>query len=133
MKRIKIDPTKCTGCRHCEMACSINHYEHTFNSRNARIRVVKEGNLYFPVIGGPFTLGSCIAEGRVILNGQGYDICVLCRASCPMRSLFKEPGTEKPLKCDFCGEPPNPSCVKWCNSGALELVEEQEFLYDKGN
>ena len=93
MARIKIDHTKCTGCRHCEIACSLNHVENTANPRRARIRVMN-------------------------------DMCGLCRASCPEKPYFIEAETGIPLKCDFCGIPPSPSCVRWCNSGALELVED---------
>jgi benzoyl-CoA reductase subunit BamC len=52
------------------------------------------------------------------------DGCSLCPASsCPSRHLFVEPGTGIPLKCDMCGEPPDPMCVKSCFSGALTLVD----------
>ncbi len=33
MPRIKIDPGKCTGCRHCEIACSLNHVAGVANPR----------------------------------------------------------------------------------------------------
>jgi hypothetical protein len=26
----------------------------------------------------------------------------------------------------LCGEPPDPSCVKWCTSGALQFEEIEE-------
>ncbi len=38
------------------------------------------------------------------------DECVMCRASCPSKSVHKEPDTGIPFKCDFCGEPPDPQC-----------------------
>ena len=44
---------------------------------------------------------------------------MLCRASCPEKTIYKEPDTAIPLKCDFCGEPPDPECVKWCAAEAL--------------
>jgi len=123
MKRIKIDPSKCTGCRHCEAACSIHHVTCKVNPRKARIRVVKDKNQYIPVIAGPFTDASCNAKNFIVMNGEVHDLCIICRASCPIKPLFKDPEGDLPLKCDFCGEPPSPSCVKWCNSGALELVD----------
>jgi len=52
------------------------------------------------------------------------DGCVVCRASCPVKSAFKEPDTGIPLKCDFCGDPPDPQCVKWCDPDALTLVDD---------
>jgi len=123
MQKIKIDHKKCTGCRHCETACSLNHVPNTTNPRRARIRVFQEGNLYFPVIAGPFVDAACTSKNQIVVGDETYDFCLLCRASCPEKPFFVEAETEIPLKCDFCGIPPNPSCVRICNSGALELVE----------
>ena len=82
-----------------------------------------EGERLFPVIAGPLTEAECTAKRNVFIDGEEYDQCTLCHASCPLRSWFKEPETEIALKCDFCGDPPDPSCVKWCPSTALTLVE----------
>jgi benzoyl-CoA reductase subunit BamC len=62
------------------------------------------------------------------IEGKEYDECFFCRASCPSRDLFKEPDSGIPLKCDMCGEPPQPEplCVKWCMSDALMYVEREE-------
>jgi len=124
MPRIQVDHTKCTGCRHCETACSLNHVTNTANPRRSRIRVMKDGSLYYPVISGPFVDAACTSKQVITINGQNYDQCALCRASCPQKPYFIEAGTGIPLKCDFCGIPPNPSCVRWCNTGALELVDD---------
>jgi benzoyl-CoA reductase subunit BamC len=111
MARPALKP-KCTGCRHCEIACSLNHVTGIANPRRARIRVFREGNTFFPVIAGPFVDAACTS--KLTIN----------RATCPQKPFFIEAETGFPLKCDFCGIPPNPSCVRWCNSGALELVED---------
>jgi benzoyl-CoA reductase subunit BamC len=124
MPKIVIDHNKCTGCRHCEVACSLNHVTGIANPRRARIRVFREGNTFFPVIAGPFVDAACTSKLTIKAGDQTYDMCVLCRATCPQKSFFIEAETGFPLKCDFCGIPPNPSCVRWCNSGALELVED---------
>lgn len=125
MARIKIDYTKCSGCRLCELACSLQHVENTFNPKRARIRIFVEGNLYFPVIAGPYTEAACNSKHTVVIEGKELDACIFCRASCPARPIFKEPDTEIPLKCDFCGEPPDPQCVAVCLNGALCLVDEE--------
>ncbi len=124
MPRIKIDPSKCTGCRHCEIACSLNHVAGVANPRRARIRVFREGNVFFPVIAGPFVDAACTSKYDIGINGNAVNMCVICRASCPQKPIFIEADTGYPLKCDFCGIPPNPSCVRWCNSGALELAND---------
>jgi len=122
--RIKIDHTKCTGCKLCEVACSLEHTD-SINPWRSRIRVFITEEFCVPVIAGPYTEAACNSKGMVIINGKEIDGCVVCRASCPAKSVFKEPDTEIALKCDFCGEPPDPQCVRWCTSEALTLVEEQ--------
>jgi benzoyl-CoA reductase subunit BamC len=122
--RIKVDHDKCTGCRLCELACSLHHIENTFNPKRSRIKVFIEGELHYPVLAGPYTDAECTAKNMVVIAGHEYDECVLCRASCPAKPIFKEPDTEVPLKCDFCGDPPDPQCVKVCVPGALTFLPE---------
>jgi Fe-S-cluster-containing dehydrogenase component len=121
--RIKIDHTRCTGCKLCEVACSLHHTE-SANPWRSRIRVFVSEEFCLPVIAGPYTEAACNSKGIVLVEGREVDECVVCRASCPAKSVFKEPDTAIPLKCDFCGEPPDPQCVQWCASGALSLVGE---------
>ena len=122
MARIKVDHDKCVACCLCEIACSMQHTG-TINPKRSRIRVFIEGDTFFPVIAGPYTDAECTAKTNVSINGKEYDSCVLCRSSCPAKPIFKEPDTGIPLKCDFCGQPPDPQCVKVCLSGALTFVE----------
>lgn len=122
-KKIRIDFGKCTGCRNCEVACSLSHLEDITNPKRARIRVFLEEDSFYPVLSGPFTDAECTSKALVTIGGKEYDECTICRASCPAKIIFKEPDTGIPLKCDMCGEPPDPLCVKWCAGGALTLVE----------
>jgi Fe-S-cluster-containing hydrogenase component 2 len=124
-KKIKIDHSKCTACRHCEVVCSLKHFQNV-NTQKSCIRVFldEDVNLYFPVIAGPSTQAECTSKyDVVIVGGQQYDNCALCGASCPSKTWFREPDTENSLKCDFCCDPPDPECVKVCASGALFTVE----------
>lgn len=125
MERIRIDFNKCTGCRMCEVACSLSHLPSEVNPRRARIRVLREGEKSFPNIAGPYTEAGCNSQLLLVVDGETFDKCALCRASCPMKPIFKDTDGETPLKCDFCGllDSPGPSCVKWCHSGALTLVD----------
>ena len=125
MPRIKIDHTKCTGCRLCEMVCSLHHVENTFNSRRSRIRVFTLGDFCYPVLAGPYTEAECNSKLDEVIDGRDYDYCIVCRASCPAKPFFKEPELDIPLKCDFCGEPADPQCVKVCSPKALTLLEDK--------
>ncbi len=126
MKKILVDYTKCTGCRQCETACSANHYEGETNPAKSRIRIFidEENALFHPVISGPFTNAECTSKNVININGIEYDECTICRASCPGRPWFFEPGTNIALKCDFCGDPPDPQCVAICAHGALQLIDD---------
>jgi len=124
MSRIRIDYDKCTGCHLCEMACSLQHIDNTFNSKRSRIRVFTVGEYHFPVIAGPYTDAECTSKSNIIIDGHEIDGCLLCRASCPVKPIFKEPDVDIPLKCDFCGDPPDPQCVWVCTSGALTFIED---------
>lgn len=121
--RIKIDHRLCTGCKMCEIACSLKHTE-AVNPWRSRIRVYVEEEFCLPVIAGPYTEAACNSKGMIMVDRIEVDGCVVCRASCPVKSVYKEPDTGIPLKCDFCGEPPDPECVKWCVPKALTLTED---------
>ena len=122
MARIKVDHEKCVACCLCEIACSLQHTG-TINPKRSRIRVFVAGDTFFPVIAGPYTDAKCNSRTTIVIDGKEYDGCALCRASCPAKPIFKEPGTEIPLKCDFCGEPPDPQCIEVCSSDALTFEE----------
>jgi len=133
MKRIMIDYNKCTGCRHCEAACSLKHYENIVSPQKSRIRVFldEEKDLFFPVVAGPFSEAGCpyrTMEVFVNIGGKEYDACSICRASCPRRPWFRELDIETALTCNFCGDPPDPHCVKICVSGALTLIEVENSM-----
>jgi len=124
MARLMIDYNKCTGCEECETACSMNHYKNEVNPQKSRIRVYRDedAQIFFPVIAGSTTEAECTLKYDVLMEGKKYDECTLCRTSCPSRPWFREPDTDIALKCDFCGDPPDPSCVKVCTAGALTLI-----------
>ena len=125
--KIKVDHSKCNGCRHCEAACAIYHVEDGVNPHRSRIRIIKQGDEFFPVLAGPYTDAKCNVTNVIRIGDKEYDMCALCVASCPIKPVFREPDTEIPLKCDHCGEPvTNALCVKWCTSGALTLVETDD-------
>lgn len=121
--RIKIDHKKCIGCKQCEVVCSLVHTG-TANPWRSRIRIFIKEEFCLPVIAGPYTEAACNSKGMVMVDGLEVDGCVMCRASCPTKSVYKEPDTGIALKCDFCGEPPDPQCVRWCAPEALTLIEE---------
>jgi benzoyl-CoA reductase subunit BamC len=67
-----------------------------------------------------------MGKNKYFLDGKEYSDCDFCRAACPSRTLFHEPDSGLPLKCDMCEENPEgvePWCVQWCITDAL-IYEE---------
>jgi carbon-monoxide dehydrogenase iron sulfur subunit len=50
--------------------------------------------------------------------------CKMCLLACPSGSIHFDPDAQVSRKCDLCGG--DPSCVKFCISGALQFLEEEE-------
>ncbi len=133
VKEIKVDLDKCAGCRACEMACALSHAENKFGVANpamSRIHVlIKEmEDVYVPIRAGCYTPSECNGRHTVIIDGKEYGECSFCRASCPSRDYFKEPGSGLPLKCDMCENEDieEPYCVQACTFDALTYEEREE-------
>lgn len=139
---LTIDIEKCTGCRNCELACSVAH-THTFNPRRSRIQILKEEvkNLLVPVVclqcENPLCQEAC-PNGAIIQNDQGiisvdHNVCIGCMncvTACVYGGIGMDPITKKATKCDLCGG--NPACVKACQYGAISVVTpEPEGLHQR--
>jgi Fe-S-cluster-containing hydrogenase component 2 len=132
-KVLVVDHVKCTGCRLCEMVCSVKHTGANNPSRS-RIHVVKwplEG-FELPMLCQQCEVAPCIAVcprealsqdpilGRVALD---YDLCIgckLCVVACPFGGLGLDTVTRRVIKCDLCDG--DPMCVRFCDPGALQFI-----------
>jgi len=133
-KVLMLDYEKCTGCRTCELVCSVKH-EGAANPSKSRIKIVKwewEGR-YVPMSCQQCVDAPCLAVcpvkaisrdeqlNRVQVN---YDACIGCRmcvAACPFGAMSFNTDLKKVFKCDFCdGEP---QCSRFCEVKAVEYVE----------
>jgi len=134
VKVIKIDTDKCNGCRACEVACATFHSKPKYSSNNpakARIRVIHEPlkDIFVPVLAGEYSNAECTSRNKYVIDGKEHDECAFCRSSCPSRTLFKEPDSGLPLRCDTCEDDPDleePMCVQWCINDALTYEEREE-------
>jgi carbon-monoxide dehydrogenase iron sulfur subunit len=130
---------KCTGCRACELACSMVH-EKAFNPTKSRIRVQLEGvpELFVANVckscGKPPCAEACPTEPKAIYRdekaGGGMeihtDICIKCGKcieACPFGAISWHPTTKLPLVCNVCGG--DPECAKFCASKALIVGGKQ--------
>ena len=132
MNRVLIvDHAKCTGCRSCEMACSVAHGG-AVNPHKSAVRVVKwEGEgLSVPVVCLQCDEPACAAicpvqaiapdpaTGALIVD---TDLCVGCRmcvVACPFGAIALDGDRRRAVKCDLCGGA-EPWCVRFCEPGAL--------------
>jgi Fe-S-cluster-containing hydrogenase component 2 len=133
-KLILIDAEKCTGCRMCEMVCSIVH-EGCSNPARSRINVIKweTHGFYLPMLCQQCEKAPCALAcpvdaigrdeslGRMVVN---YDMCIgckLCVTVCPFGGMSYDAVGHRVIKCDFCDG--DPLCVKFCDPGALNYVD----------
>ena len=133
-KMIVIDQKACTGCRQCELVCSVKHTG-TADPSRSRIHVIKWEAEGFYL---PSTCQQCIeaacavvcpknaltrvrAEDRVVLD---YDLCIgckMCVMACPFGAMGIDTKEDRVIKCDHCGG--DPTCVKFCEAGALRYED----------
>jgi len=130
----------CTGCRLCEIACSLIK-EQKIQPGISRINV----HQYYPGVEFPVTCYQCGAEAKCVeacpvaalavdtskkLNTISIDtslctrtaqnsVCTLCLDECPGLVVNFHPTTSAPLICDMCGG--DPECVKVCPSQTITL------------
>jgi benzoyl-CoA reductase subunit BamC len=134
VKDIHVDVDKCTGCRACELACSMFHALPKYGSANpakARIHVMIDEfkDAYIPIRAGHYSPAECIGRYTYTINGKIYTECGFCKVACPSRGYFIEPDSGLPLKCDMCeADPPleEPMCVQVCQADALTYSEREE-------
>ena len=133
--KLVIQSEKCTGCRVCEIVCSLKSIN-AVNPRRAKIRV--ESN-YLKGIDNPIVCCQCenpvcisVCPVDAIKIDQKLEIpvvdkekctsCHLCVEKCPFKAIFIDPQTKLPLKCDLCSG--DPQCIKFCVSEAVTFAPQ---------
>ncbi len=128
--RLYADSSKCSGCRACLVACSLNLFTEN-NPKKAALLIVP----HFPSPGVYDTkvctqCGDCAAVCPTESIKQNdrtaytvdFDECNLCEAcvsECPENVMFvRAELASSAWKCDLCGD-----CVSVCGTGALWVAE----------
>ncbi|HBF42284.1 MAG TPA: electron transporter [Desulfobacteraceae bacterium] len=137
-KVLMIDYQKCTGCRLCELVCSVMH-DGISNPARSRIKVMKwesEG-LYIPMACQQCEDAPCmnVCPVKAISRDKDlgyvmvdYDVCIGCRscvAICPFGAMNYNIIDKKVFKCDLCGG--DPQCVRFCAEKAIDYVDAGEL------
>jgi Fe-S-cluster-containing hydrogenase component 2 len=133
------DLLRCSGCRRCELACSL-HHEGKMWPEASRIRVF----MLFPGAEVPHLcsqchdypcVASCPVKAlsvdkdtmAVRVNRKKCISCGKCIDACPGNIPFLHPGDNKATICDLCGG--DPECVKVCREArfdALWLIRQRK-------
>ncbi|MEE8300603.1 MAG: 4Fe-4S dicluster domain-containing protein [Desulfatiglandales bacterium] len=137
-----IDHDKCTGCRLCELVCSVKHTGASNPSR-ATVHVVKweDEGFYLPMLCQHCVDAPCtsVCPTNAIYKDEGlnrvmidYDLCIGCKvciAACPFGAMGFDEIEKKVIKCDICdGEP---LCVRFCDMKAIDYVDATTSNFEK--
>lgn len=118
------DYRNCTGCRLCEVACSLKHEEQIWPEAS-RVRVF----MLVPGVEVPHLCTQChdypcvaacpeealsVDEetGAVIVNDEKCTACGICIHVCPGEVPHLHPDRNRIVICDLCGG--DPECAKIC-------------------
>jgi Fe-S-cluster-containing hydrogenase component 2 len=138
-KIMTVDYDRCTGCRLCEMVCSVNK-EGASDPARARIHIIKwemEG-IYVPMFcqhcEDPLCAAVCPvraierdeAEGRVRVDKEKCVGCRSCLSACPFGAIGWDEEKRKVIRCDLCHG--DPTCVKFCATKAIQFIEAERAV-----
>ncbi len=130
LKTLFTNPKKCTGCRVCELACSLYHYSENNPSR-ALLKIAKTGesSLDIPVVCRHCRKAPCMeacSEDAIVRDPRTGAVnilqekCVGCRdciSACPWHIIVVDSKTGEVRKCDLCDG--DPACVRTCPTKAI--------------
>ena len=125
MKKLRVNGTKCTGCRSCMLVCSFTHADEC-NYHDSRIKIVSEEarGRHTPVLcqfcEDPPCTAACpvgalskrSATGAIEVDPDLCTGCESCVGACPFHAMFFDQKNQKAFTCDLCRG--NPECVKVC-------------------
>jgi carbon-monoxide dehydrogenase iron sulfur subunit len=134
-KVLLIDQQKCTGCRLCELVCSVFHTG-TCNPSRSRIKVLKweDAGFCLPVTCNhcekPFCVEVCPTKAchkepgnnnRVTIDRKLCIGCRTCIISCPFGHPFFDVYERVTVKCNYCDG--DPQCVRFCGLKAISFMD----------
>ncbi|GLI39902.1 4Fe-4S dicluster domain-containing protein [Geobacter hydrogenophilus] len=142
-KLIRIEPSKCIGCKSCELACSFKHRGEFAPSKARIVNAVFVEEAQFITVtcmqcDEPWCLKACpkgaiakdAATGVVTVDELKCVGCRTCVSACPFGMIKYLPETRKADKCTLCA-PDVPECVIFCPTHCLTFSEEDTPLRGK--
>lgn len=131
-------PELCTGCRLCELACTI-HKKGDFSPGWGLLETGRSPDLTKCFALTCFQCGNAPCKdvcprqaitvstktGALVVDRWGCNGCGLCVTACPFGMIQMGQKGPAVIKCDFCAG--SPDCVKVCPTGALRYVSRREI------
>lgn len=143
-KILAFDLNRCTGCRLCELICSLVHTK-TCNPERSRIRVLRmeEKGVDLPVFcqeqecEDAACIGACPVSAinrnestqAIEIDYESCSKCKDCIIECPYKGIYFDSVDDRIIKCDLCGG--DPKCVMFCETKALEFLEKDTGAIQK--
>jgi carbon-monoxide dehydrogenase iron sulfur subunit len=133
---IAVNHSLCTGCRTCEVVCSLYHFGEC-NPEKSAIRVIRreKGGLVFalPLVCQQCQQASCLEacptealwrknEGSpLIFDQEKCTDCGMCVEACPAGCISLDQQNNLLISCDLCQG--RPQCISLCHSNCLTLED----------
>jgi len=148
--RVTVDPSRCVGCRSCEIQCAVAHSEgkdlyavvRSGERLRPRVSVEAYGRQAVPVHCQHCEEPACVlacptgalrrkSDGEPVLADRARCIgCSMCVQACPFGVIALGPDGKGVLKCDLCverlAEGREPACVAACPTKALVFETAEE-------
>jgi len=141
-KLIMINVEKCTGCRLCELMCSL-HHEGTVRPSSSRIHSIiwNEEGVCVPVVCSQCDEAPCMgackydalwrdpSTGAILVMEDNCIGCKMCMVACPYGCMGYDKDRRTAVKCDLCGG--KPVCCDVCPTGALNYIKAEKTSIEK--
>lgn len=132
------DPTRCVGCRTCEIVCSLSH-DNICSSALSRINTTYDPQhslsrlAVMPNVCRQCNMADCYLAceyealtidpqtGARMIDPAKCEGCGECYEACPYDMIVENKDKGIFSKCDLCGG--DPMCVQFCPAGAIKFIE----------
>ena len=141
-KFVSVDPSKCTGCGICELACSQEKNERS--PLRSRIRVVRVTPMFnFALSCRACNEAKCVkacpekaiaqaeSTGLLMIDEKKCKGCDWCVQACEYGGITIQSDSGLATACDLCSN--TPQCIEFCPEEALELVDSDEAAEKRFN